>query len=346
MKLTQLKLFAIKLALYSGGLLYIASDLFLWNGPLWSMLHKDKANEPEQQQPTAAIVYGVKITDKQLKRCVAESAALSSAPADESRVLEDVITNTLLCIRTQYNDSSVPSFTDEATNEVSKLASRSKSTEDFEQLLQSQGYSVDSFTHKLVANLRQQHYLDKAIEKKCSISEADINAAMANVWDILYVPTQREVSHIFFSTLHQNPDEVKHKAEEVLAQLTEQSNDTPMEERFAQASLLHSDDAATSKKGGKLGKLPTYPTPALSELELFNESTTPTGIPTLKQSKWGWHIILAGPMEQGHYAEGDEYRESIRTAMLSYLRQQALQDWIKSNKEEAIKKKRIITHGK
>lgn len=345
MKLTQLKLFAIKLALYSGGLLYIASDLFLWQGPLWGMLHRDKAKIQEEERITAVSVYGVRMTNEQVKRCEAEAAALSdTATAEVAK--RDLIHNTLLRIRTQYNDSRVPSYSEEAQREVQLLASRAPSAQHFDSLLQSQGYTTDSFTHKLTAIMRQQHYLDKLIEKKCQISEADINAAMANVGDVLYVPSQRYVSHIFLSTVQQNSDEVKARAETILAQLNNAASPAEQAGLFAELAAKYSEDAQTRSKGGALGKLVTYPEPVLSELNLFDETSTPTGTPVLKQSKWGWHILLSGPIEKGHYATTEECRESVRTAMVSYLKQQALRDWIESNMAEAKKKNRIITNGK
>ena len=345
MKLTQLKLFAIKLALYSGGLLYIASDLFLWQGPLWSMLHHDKAKIQEEQRATALSVYGVKMTNEQLKRCEAEAAALSdSATAENAK--SALIHNTLLRIRTQYNDSRVPDYTETAQKEAERLASRAPSTQHFDQLLQSQGYTRESYTHKLTAIMRQQHYLDKLIEKKCQITEADINAAMANVGDVLYVPSRRDISHIFLSSVQGNADEVKTRAESLLVQLNNVASPAEQATLFAELASKYSEDAQSQARGGSLGKIVTYPEPVLSELNLFDEASTPTGIPVLKQSKWGWHILLAGPIEKGHYATTEECRESVRTAIISYLRQQALRDWIESNMAEAKKKNRIITNGK
>ena len=345
MKLTQLKLYAIKLALYSGGLLYIATDLFLFQGPLWGMLHKDKEKLQEQQQTAAVSVYGIKVTKNQVQRSEAEATALADS-VHPDRVLKDIICNTLLRIRTQYNNSHIPNYTHEAEEIVNQLSSRASSRENFEQQLQSQGYTTESFTHKMTAILRQLHYLDSVIEKKCNITDEAINAAMLSLGSALYVPTSREVRHIFFSTQHRTPDEAKAEANRILAELTQQTAPNDITSRFIEAAQQHSEDAATQHKGGNLGKLTTYPTPALPELNLFDESSTPTGTPILKQSKWGWHIILAGPPEKGHYANDTECRDSVRTAMLSYLRQQALQEWIESNMAEAVKKKRIITHGK
>ena len=62
-------------------------------------------------------------------------------------------------------------------------------------------------------------------------------------------------------------------------------------------------------------------------------------------SKWGWHIILAGPIQEPRPLTPEEYKESIRTAISNYKCGAAINSWIEANVNEANKKKRIKTYN-
>ena len=64
------------------------------------------------------------------------------------------------------------------------------------------------------------------------------------------------------------------------------------------------------------------------------------------QSKWGWHIILAGEITPAGKRSADEVRESIRSAIESTRREQAVNAWFKGAVREGFIKKRIQTDVK
>jgi hypothetical protein len=84
----------------------------------------------------------------------------------------------------------------------------------------------------------------------------------------------------------------------------------------------------------------------LPELPLFGENAIPANTPVAVHSKWGWHILLAGEITPVGIRSFEECRESIRTAIISTRREQAVNAWFKGAVKEGFIKKRIRTHVK
>ena len=339
-KLSSFKIYALKLALYTGGLLYLGIDLFVWHGPLWRHMHDSEQEQPADSSPTVLSVYGEKFTQQQLDRRTAELQSVSGQQNAQALAEQDLINNALLRMRARYNDSRIPDFQAKAQEEAQRLSARAKTEEQAQEWLSSQGYTQETFTNKLAAIMRQEYYLQNVIKEQTTVSDAEVRSVAGQIADYLVMPESRRVSHIFLSTLHQDEAAVQKKAETILAKL--QANP----QQFAELAALHSQDTRTAKIGGNLGVLSVYPPHPLSELNLFGDNAIPANTPTLARSKWGWHILMAGEIQAPRPLEQQEYAESIRTAITSYKQSQAVNVWMDANTNEAQKKNRIITHGK
>lgn len=339
-KLSPFKLYALKLALYTGGLLYLGIDLFVWHGPLWRKMHESAQEEAADTTPTVLTVYGEKFSEQQLNRRAAELHAVSNLPETQSWAEQDLINNALLRMRARYNDSRIPDFQEAAQQETKRLLARAEDGGQAAEWLSSQGYTEDAFANKLAAVMRQQYYLQQALKEQTAVSDAEVSSMAGQIADYLVMPESRKVSHIFLSTLHQNEELVQAKAEAILAQLQQNP------QLFAELAAAHSEDSRTAKNGGDLGTLCVYPAHPLAELHLFGENAIAADTPTLARSKWGWHIVMAGEIQEPRMLEQDEYAESLRTAIISYKQSQAVDAWIDVNTQEAHKKNRIISHGK
>ena len=342
MKLTPFKIYALKLALYTGGLLYIALDLFVMEGPLWGMMHSKK-DSVLNSSPVALSVYGEKTTAAQLERRSAELKAVTGAQPGAEFVYDDLIHQCLLRMRARYNDGQLPDFQQIATEEVQHLAGRAASPDAFENWLDSQGLDTPSFVNKLHATMRMQYYLENTISNSVQVSDEEVSSLISQMSYYLAMPESRQVKHIFFATLDKDENKVKAKAEAVLRELTAVSGEEQAE-LFARLAETHSADARTATTGGDLGIIPAYPAPALKELNLFGENAIAANEPTLQRSKWGWHILLAGEITEARELTEEECRESIRTAIRSFKQKNAVDSWIKANVSEGEKKNRIITH--
>lgn len=345
-KLTQLRLYAIKLALYGGGLLYLAGDLFWWQGPLWSTLHKENKEAKQLISNTAIEVYGEKVSHNALQRFTAEQACLcGQQPASVSkRARNTLITDLLIRLKTRYNDSSVPDFMQEAAIAVTEAEKRAASPEAFVQQLQTHGYTKSEFTQMLAVILREHYYLQDTLKQHYTVSDQEAAALATHIADSLVMPTHRRVRHIFLATSNQDANAIQQQAEQLLQQLQTHKSPETLTASFAELAAQYSQDPRTAQNGGDLGDIYVYPTPALPELHLFGPEAIPAHQPTILRSPWGIHIVLAGDIIPPRPLTREEYEPSLRTAIESYKRAEALNSWIKLNTAEAHQKNKIRNH--
>ncbi len=337
MKWTPNRIAAVKLGLFVPALLYMGIDLFIWHGPLWRAMHGDEQAAPDTSRLVAE-VNGEPITRDQLARYEAEQALLAGQKPDaQSRRatrLSEMVRDTQLLTRTRYNDKNLPDCREEARAEVARLASRYGDEQAFDEALRSQGYTRQSFTDKLTVRLREWALLERALEKACAVSDEEIAAAYEEVKEELMLPARREVRHIFLATLNRDSEAVRAEAEKLLARLQ-------AGEDFATLAREASDDARSAPQGGSLGLLQENADRPLPELPLFGEHAIPAGTPTLAQSRWGWHILLAGDMQPASLPTLDECRDSLRSALSGVKHEIALREYFKAGMRDDQKKNRI-----
>lgn len=333
----------MKLLVFGSVLLYLGIDLLAWHGPVWHTMYGDKAPAPSPDE-IVAVVYGEPITIAQLNRYEAEQDALAGRtepqPARRSAMLMDMVRSKLLHIRTRYNSAHLSDSRQAAADEIARLSSRAADEATFDAWLKGQGYaSRKEYTDKLAVRLQSTELLEKAIAEHCKVSDEEVERIYTQLEGELPAPASRQVSHIFLETLHKDNAAVKAKAEELLQRLQ-------AGEDFATLAREYSEDANSAPKGGELGCIADSAERPLPELPLFGENAIPTDTPTLVESKWGWHILLAGDITPARQLTADECRESIRTAIISVRREQALDAWFKGAVKEGFIKKRIQTNVK
>lgn len=345
MKLSALKIFAIKLALFSSMLGYMAVDLFLWHGPLWSSLHRD--NEDTPTEPAVAWVYGTPITEAEFERYMAEQNWLNGReecpPSQRIVLLMNMVRSALLRMHARYNDKNLPDFAAEAEEELQRLASRAKSEDEFSAWLASQGYTRESYANKLQAVLKTAAALERIISASAGeVSDEAVAKHYEQIKDELVAPEARPLKHIFFATLGKESDQVRTQAQQVLAQLENGTAD------FAALARQYSEDDRTAAHGGDLGWVNNDEyTPLLAELQLFGEKALPAGAPALVQSRWGWHILLPGEIRPARKLSLQETRESLRSAIRSAQYELAVQSYLDTAVRESFVKKHLqINHAK
>lgn len=342
-KLVSLKYHVVKLTVFGSVLLYLAIDLLVWHGPIWNFMYGGKAPAVDPADVVAE-VYGEPITIDQLNRHEAEQDTLAGRSTPETArrasMLMDLVRGKLLLIRTRYNDTRLPDFHAEAAAEVAKLGSRTATSTEFERSLQSQGYgSIAQYADKMEVRMESAALLENAIAPHCSVSDEEVARVYEQLKNELPAPARRRVSHIFLETLHKDPAQVEKRALDLLASLQAGAD-------FAALAREQSQDAHSAPHGGDLGILEDTSTRPLPELPLFGENAIPAGTPVAIQSKWGWHILLAGDITPAGKRTFEECRESIRTAIISSRREQAVNAWFKGAVREGFIKKRIRTHVK
>ncbi len=339
-KLTPLKLYAIKLAFFSTVLGYMALDLLVFEGPLHGFLHNgDRIHNAE----LAAEVYGEPITLGQLERFITEQNMLAGRekddPARRAGMVLAMVRDNLLRLRTRYNDTKLPDCKKAAEEIVNQLAARAENEQEFTAQLASQGYTRRSFTDKITARMRQQILLERAVKEVSETDNAAIAAHYKQIRDELKIPASRPLRHIFLATDGQDAAAVKGRAELLFKRLE-------AGEDFGTLAREASEDERSAPNGGNLDIIHDNGTFPLPELMLFGDAAIPAGEPVLAQSRWGWHILLAGPITPAYTPSLDECRESLRTAIISAQRELGVNAWFKGAIKEGFNQKRIIIHAK
>lgn len=338
-KWTPLKIYALKLALFTTVLGYMALDLLVFHGPVHHAIYSRHVHTATP----AATVYGENITREQLTRYSAEQDMLAGLtepnPARTATDTLDLVRAAVVRLRTRYNDLNLPSMRQVAVEEVAKLATRCPNPQAFEQQLASQGYTVASFTDKLEARLRGEILLHRTLEPVSEVSNAAVAAHYRQLKDELTIPASRPVRHIFLATLDHDPAAVKAAAEVLMSRLD-------AGEDFSELATEASEDEASAPNGGKLGTLYDDGRTPLPEIPLFGDNALPAGTPTLVQSRWGWHIVMAGPITPAYTPALDECRESLRTAIISAQQELGLRSYFNTALKEGMKQKHIQIHVK
>lgn len=332
MKWNSAKVYVIKSAIIGTALVYMILDLWVLRGPMYGFLHKDK-----QAAEAAVVVYGERISHGQLARHKAEQELISGRQKTVTSMAMDMVRSSLLRMRTRYNDNQLKHNRAEAVRQVASLASRAGSEAEFEQQLASQGYTRRQFTDKLEARLMQLALLDRNLEPHTQVDDEAIMAHYKQVKDELTIPASRPVKHIFIASLDRA--DARQTAEQVMARLA-------AGEDFAALADEVSDDASSAPLGGDLGTVYDDALLPLPELNLFGDAAIPADTPTLAESKWGWHVILAGPIVPARTPSPEECRETLRTAIISAQRELGVNTFFDTLIKEAHRKQHINIHVK
>ncbi len=334
MKWNSAKIYVFKSAIIGTALLYMVLDLWVLRGPMYGFLHKDK-----QAAEAAALVYGERISHGQLARHKAEQEAVSGREKTNIAMMMDLVRSSLLRLRTRYNDNQLPHDRAAAERAVSSLATRAGSDAVFEQQIASQGYTRRQFTDKVEARLMELSLLDRNLAPHTQVDNAAIMAHYKQIKDELTIPASRPVKHIFISTLNRSSDDARRVAELAIERLNAGDD-------FAEIAAEISEDAATASRGGNLGVVHDDALLPLPELNLFGDSALPAGTPSLAQGKWGWHVILPGPITPAYTPSLDECRETLRTAIISAQRELGINAFFDTLIKEGFQQKRIKIHVK
>ncbi len=330
--LPPLKLFALKLAVFSSVLAYLAIDLMLWQGPVWRIIHSEKEPVVMIENPQAS-VFGQIIEENHLNVYCQELAYLSGLETPEAKrrvsALIELVRAELVRIRAQYNDKNLPDTRAAAETEYQRLATRCSSPEAFAYQLSLAGLNEDSLIALLETRLKELALLERAIAPHCTVSDQEVQSAYEEMQAELVVPAQLELKHIFL--MKNQPESA---AQEIVAALQAGGD-------FAVLAAEKSEDEATATQGGCLGLIVDDDRRPLPDLPLFGESAIPANQLLLLPSTWGWHIVLAGDMIPARQASFKECEASLRTALQSAKRELAIKAYFDASIQEAFQTKQI-----
>lgn len=304
---------ALRTALYGTVLLWLGGD-FLFRGPISTKLGCRRA-----ENPIAAIVGDVPLTESQLQRAIAArlwaagKSAAELTPAERAlareAALDELIDDELLN-RKSAGTRIAPAETD---SRLRMLASRFENRAAMEQAMIADGIpDEDSLRRRIEAEIRRETWLRNALP---TVSDTEIRTWYDEHRKSLAVPSRVRLRHVFQPTLDQPSETARRKLETALADLTSGKKE------FATIARESSADPATSGIGGELGwisrdrLIPDF-TVAAFDLK--------TGKPTLVQSKLGWHILEATARQPASLRSFEEARAEIHAALQALKHRDAL----------------------
>lgn len=344
--MSPLQQYAVKLYVFAAILAYVAGDLYVWNG--WIAQQFERRLDalrvpPGDTSPVRIEVFGEGITENQIARRSAELAQMTGLDGTEEAarlrpsVKMDLIKSALLRIKARYNDREFPSMQANAEKESTRLASRFPSPAVAEAALRSQGYKPESWVDKIATRMKEEFLLRRAITGSLHISDGDVATYIERLRGEMELPPSRECSHIFLATLDRDPAAVERDAAALLAQLEAGAD-------FTELARIESEDERSAPHGGLLGRLYDTPRRPLAELPMFDLELLPSDKPALLRSRWGWHIVKAGPLEPARFPTTEECAESFRTAVLSSQAELGVRTYFDTLVRQGFFKKTIKNH--
>ncbi len=325
--LAPLKLFATKLAIFTVVLLYLALDLWLFQGPVWKIIHEKPRIEDQQDKPLARL-YGEALRQSDWTRqasIMAFERGLERMPEQaHDSVLMELLRRALLRIRVHYNDNNVPRFEKEARVELARMSSRAASPEAWAQHLADHGETEQSLLQQIEGTLRQQHLLERGIKQVTQVSDEELAQYYDALKQELLIPASRRVRHLFLRHLNRDASELKTQIESLYQRVL-------TGESLAELARQHSEDRNTAAQGGDLGIIYESNQLPLPELQLFGADALEAGKPTLIKSRWGWHIVLADDITPARIPTLAEVEPSLRSALESARRAWAVDQYFQTS---------------
>ena len=260
--------FTFKLVIYGAFLLYLVGDLFIWHGFLAGRMDaylKPMPGPPGDNSERIAEVYGEPLTANQLNRRIAELGILRQPAVLDMgdgmtltheldvqkelapRARYDLISSSLLRLKTRVNDLQLPNRNAEAAQAEKQIQSRfDGDREKYLEMLHGQKLTEEQLRQKIAARLQQTEQLYRATIKVADPTDEELKIYYNLVKDRLKTPDLRQARHIFLSTLHKDDNQVKQAAEALLARLR-------AGESFERLAKSTSEDERTASAGGSPG---------------------------------------------------------------------------------------------
>jgi parvulin-like peptidyl-prolyl isomerase len=198
------------------------------------------------------------------------------------------------------------------------LLSRFSSQTEMEQSMKDQGISSEEELRlRMAAMIEMEKYLSRQIQPLIAVTDDEMEDFFDKHHASLAWPEMLRVRHVFFAGLGKEADEVKKRAEDAFAQI--QSN----AKTFEQIAIDMSEDERSKSKGGDLGWITRERLAADFTEPVF---ATPLRLPTIFQSKLGWHLVEVTERREAKARTLDECRDEIRHALSDQKKPEALKN--------------------
>lgn len=321
--------FRLHAALCAVGLLYLAGDLWAFDGPVKRWLTGFRPDSPRSisKAKASGVVARVEfhpITRSQLDRAVRERLWLQGRDETDvsagervtlrRTVLDELIDELLLRIEANRRGIEVKATEPEIERAFQRFAARFGEGE-LDMALRGQRLDRAGLRQRLAARLEQEKTLELCVGNAGKIEEAEAREWFAGHAAELAQPERLQARHVFLATLERNPDEAKRSLDQALADLSAGKKE------FAALASELSDDEATKAKGGELGWLVRDRLPADFADAVF---ALPERSPALVRTTLGWHLVEVTVKQSAKPRTFEEAREEVVTALETIKRREAI----------------------
>jgi peptidyl-prolyl cis-trans isomerase C len=267
----------------------------------------------EAASPALIRVDGRTVTLEQFKKSFAKTLPADQKLTDEEKddleraFLVQVIDRELALAEADRLGVSV---TPEEAEAALREHRRDYPGDAFEQMLKTQGITLEDWRRDLEAGLLMEKVVRQAVYTKVSVEEAEIDDYYLEHRDEFDRPAQVRARQIVVAS--------KEEGERVLGRLRQGE---PFAEVARQSSLSPDADA-----GGDLGFFARGEMPPEFDAIVF---TLPVGrLSDLVQSEYGFHLFLVDERREALRLQLSAVRDEIRDKLLAEKEEQAYQQWL------------------
>lgn len=317
--LPGLRRFPWRFAVYIVILLYLAGDLYVFNGPLRRRIDNirgrdSSAEELAREEGIVATVNAHPIRREELDRAVAEyclrrGLKVENLPRQRHNsirvlVLDQLVVDRLIWFHSHHTPVELSA---EEIKEAKVRFRRGFASEaEFEKAAASQGFSVERLDAFLENQAMQRAWIERVIAPHITVSEDEIRTRFEAESTSSQIPERLRARQVFLATLDKDLAAVK-EAITAVAQRLEDGED------FAALAAELSEDERSKKRGGDLGWFGCERLPEDFAKQVFAQQVGVVGEPFA--TELGWHIVEVNEKAPARVATLDEMREEIRAAI-------------------------------
>ena len=326
--------FSLRFGAYLLVLLYLAGDLYVFNGPLNRRIQASHPDSPEsiakaKANGVVARDFNHHITRSQPDYAIHARLWLEGKHADDLSPAErklvtyaalgDLIDHQLLRVKTKVNTFELKVPLEEIEDRFKRFTGRFETKADLQAAMESMGILGEGdLRRRIAARIQQEKYVAMRVDPLVKVTEEEIMEFYEANKEALQFPERINARHIFIATLNKPSDEAKGILEKALAELNSGKKE------FAALAKELSEDYATKGNGGELGWMSRARLPADFGEAAF---TMENGKPALVRTKLGWHILQVTDRKPAEPRTLEDAKEEITAALAAAKRHQAVKDF-------------------
>jgi parvulin-like peptidyl-prolyl isomerase len=315
-------------------LLYLAGDLWIWNGPVFQLMGRISRRPGNGE--VVAMVCDVPVLRTQLDRATERELWFSghpdgdTSPAEREKArdnaLRGLIDQELLRSAAASAARDMPVSDVETDAELARFSSRFTDQAELDAAMKGQGIANRTeLRGRLAARLQQEKFLEATVAPAGAGTDAEARAWYDSHHAELAVPERVRVRHIFVATLERDPKQAKQILETALAELSSGKRN------FAELAAALSEDDRSKTNGGDLGWIERTRMPADFSAAAF---ALPQAKPALTRTHIGWHLVEITGRARAAGRPFEQAREEIIAALTALKRRDAAERFRTELREE------------